>query len=377
MLNRHFRETQDAFIQGERIMKKLVITTLLLSVAVAAPLFAQTAPCVSQTVFITGRLQSPQDYTVTWQPVPGATFYIVEENRAAISPEMIVTRQIHTDKTSVNITHEAINDVTYRYRIRALGAGVDCDIMSNHVRTLGDPVLRARIRRGIVPVVGSARGANGSLFKTYLKLEGASLKGRIIFHPANRVANDNDPSIPYDTTVKSASEWDDVVAAMGQSGTGSLSIVPDAGDIGLLPRATVRLYNVAANGIFGTTAELYPAVDFLTETSPFQRVEVPADGNFRANVGARAILDGVAVAVAIGADGVAKREVSRAFVAGETVFGSPEAVYGLSLAPGESLLVTFSRGIVPFFTLTDNRTNDPFLYVQNVPRRDVVDQYVR
>ena len=49
-------------------------------------------------------------------------------------------------------------------------------------------------------------------------------------------------------------QFDDVVAAMGQSGIGSLDIVPlnlfSLGDPGVLPVET-RLFNEAAEGTFG------------------------------------------------------------------------------------------------------------------------------
>lgn len=356
-------------------MRKILVSGFLLSLAVSAPLFAQYPACPGPFAKVSGSFQSPQSINVTWQNVPGATMYVVDELRVAVVPESVVTKEIVTQTNSANFTHEAINDVTYSYRIRALGTNAPCEILSQPVKTFGDPVLRTRLRRGIVPIVGSARGANGALFKTSLKLEGAGLKGRIVFHPVNRIARDDDPSIPYDTSVKN--EWDDIVAAMGQTGLGSLSIIPAEDDSALLPIATVRLYNVAQGGIFGTSAELYPALDFLNETNPFQRVDVPADGSARANVGARAILDSIAVAVGVSADGRIKKETSRSFAAGEVAFGSPESVYGISLGPGESLLVTFSRGIAPFYTLTDNTTNDPFLYVQGTRRQLVVDQYVK
>jgi hypothetical protein len=369
-----FAIRQPPTAKREISMKKVLLTALLLSAAVPSVL-AQGFPNCQNVDFpkILGRLQSPQDYTVSWQAIPGAYMYLVEERRLSSSPDHIVTRQYNTTGTSLHITHEAINDVTYEYRILAVG-GPTCT-MTSRTTTFGDPVLRRSVRRGIVPIAGSARGANGALFKTYLKLEGPGLRGRIVFHPVNRVASDDDPSIPYDTSVKS--EWDDVVAAIGQSGIGSLSIVPEEGEVAQLPRATIRLYNVAANGIYGTNAEMYPGVGFLDANAPFQRIDIPADGNFRANAGVRAIFAGTARGFAIAADGTQKKAIERHFAAGEVVFGSPEAVYGVTLEPGETLLMTFSRAMIPFFTLTDNRTNDPFLHVQGAERTDVVDQYVK
>jgi hypothetical protein len=356
-------------------MRKVLITVAL-SALVASSLPAQhnLPSCPGPNASVAGRLTSPQDYTLSWPAVEGAYAYVVEESLSNESPEMVVTHKFFTNQTSMQFKHEAINDVNYRYLITAVG-GSNCETLSPQVRTFGDPILRRAVRRGIVPVAGSARGANGAVFKTYLRLEGAALHGKVIFHPAGRPASDDDPSIPYDTSQKS--EWDDVVATIGQSGIGSLSIVPAENEVAQLPRATVRLYNVASNGIYGANAEMYPAVDFLDVESPFQRIELPLDGNFRVNVGARAILAGSAKVFLVGADGSEKKSVERSFSAGDVIFGSPEAVYGVTVAPGDVLVVSFTRGIVPFYTLTDNRTNDPFVYVQGADRTDIVDQYVK
>jgi hypothetical protein len=373
MLYQHFAMLSNAFVQGGSFMKRHVITAVLLSLAIVTPLFAQPS-CAAPFARVSGKLTSPQEYTLSWEPVPGAVFYTIEERHSADPRGLKTTRIIDTSATSIDIKHESINDVTYEYSVKVIGG--NCS-MSAFVKTFGDPELRRAVRRGIVPVVGSARGANGSLFKTFLRLEGPNLKGRLFFHPAGRPASDDDPSLPYDLTHTQELVWDDVVAALGQSGIGSLSIVPNEGEAAELPRATVRLYNVAENGIFGATAEMYPAVAFLDQDAPFQRVAVPEDGNFRVNVGARAVLDGRATALFITKDGQQKGIRERAFRAGEMVMGSPEAVYGLALEPGEVLLVTFSRAMIPFYTLTDNRTNDPFLYVQGAEPGTSVDQYVK
>lgn len=356
-------------------MKKHVITAILLCFAIVIPMAAQTS-CPGPNPQISGKLQSPQGYRISWPAVAGTLTYIIEETRSGTPVNMRTSRLLYTNSTSIDIQHESINDVTYHYTITALHNGGECTMRAQAV-TFGDPVLRRAVRRGIVPVVGSTRGANGAVFKTYLRLEGANTRGKVIFHQAGRQASDDDPSIAYDLTHASEIEWNDIVAALGQSGIGSLSIVPDAGIAQELPRATVRLYNVAENGIYGATAEMYPGIDFLDVDSPFQRIDVPADGNFRVNVGARAILAGTARAIAVGADGVQKGTAERAFLAGEMVMGSPEAVYGLALVPGDVLLVSFSRAMIPFYTLTDNRTNDPFLYVQGVERDSSVEEYVK
>jgi hypothetical protein len=338
------------------------------------PLLAQNA-CQFGPISITGKVNSPNSYKLSWNPVSDSRSYEVTETVTSADGSLTTTRRA-TEVPEIQFTHESITDVTYQYRIRAFSSSGACET-TTAVKTFGDPVLRRAVRRGIVPVVGSTRGANGAVFKTYLKLEGINLKGRVYFHPVGQPASDSDPSTPYDLVANRRIEWNDIVADLGQSGIGSLSIVPDEGSPLELPTATVRLYNVAENGIFGTNAEMYSGIEFLDHPPAFQHIEVPADGNFRVNVGARAILDGTSKAIAIAADGSEKKVVERTFRAGEMIFGSPEAVYGVSLLPGESLVVTFSRAIIPFYTLTDNRTNDPFLYVQGAERDAFVEAWTK
>src|ERR1700756_1039341 len=90
------------------------------------------------------------------------------------------------------------------------------------------------IRKGIIPIVGSTAGANGAHFKTLLRIYAApDAHGKIVFHPLGAIASDSDPAMPYSFApnahvVTDYLEWPDVVAAMGQSGLGTLDIIPDS-----------------------------------------------------------------------------------------------------------------------------------------------------
>src|SRR5262245_61925366 len=88
------------------------------------------------------------------------------------------------------------------------------------------------LKKGIIPLVGSTAGLNGASFKTSLRIEAISdAYGKIVFHPLGQVARDDDPSIPYSfphvvSPITDYIQFDDIVAAMGQSGLGSLDIIP-------------------------------------------------------------------------------------------------------------------------------------------------------
>ena len=74
---------------------------------------------------------------------------------------------------------------------------------------------------GIVTVAGSTAGSFGSNFKTALHLFNpsavASISGRIVYRPAGTTTGVF-ASLPYSLGPQASKSWDDVVAAMGQSG---------------------------------------------------------------------------------------------------------------------------------------------------------------
>src|ERR1043166_2743476 len=107
--------------------------------------------------------------------------------------------------------------------------------------------------RAVIPIVGSIRAADGSQFRTSLRLsvlpfdDGKTISGRIIFHPQGQPISDNNPSLTYSLTghprLVQEVFWDDVVAAMGQSGIGTMDIVPDAASNGIIPAIEARDVN--------------------------------------------------------------------------------------------------------------------------------------
>ena len=356
-------------------MKKIIL--VLVSLFAAVPLFAQT-PCRVNNTRVEGRTVSPADYFVRWDAVPGATFYIIEELSSTDVPGT-GRRMYHSSGTEVRISHVSTFDVNYSYKVTAMGTGVpgNCDGVTS-VRTVGDTVLGRALRRGVLPVAGSAPGAFGARFRTYLRLHSVdTLSGRVIFHPAGQTPSDNDPSLRYELSPANQEiVWEDVVAAMGVTGIGSIDIVPDEGTPAQLPNADARVYNQATNGIFGDVVELYRPADFFDVQPLFQEIKVPT-GNFRLNVGVRSIVHTIARVTVIGADGTEKaRERVKVINAGEMFLGSVEGVYGVAAAPGDTVIVTFDQPVIPFYTLTDNQTNDPLLYVQE-PMDPSVERYSR
>jgi hypothetical protein len=221
----------------------------------------------------------------------------------------------------------------------------------------------------ILPIVGSTAGSFGGRFKTALTLRatGGDQRGRIVFHPAGKVASDDDPSIPY-TFNSSAQEisYDDIVATLGQSGIGSLDIVPAEDAVSFVPEVEARLYNDTSIGTFGTLAgPIYP-YDYLRVG--VMEVNIP-DSRFRVNIGFRTLTDTSMRILIFNEQGTLLHFFSVSYPAGWMQMTSAADLARRALAPGQSLQVVFSGSVIPFHTITENATNDPTLVVSPAVRK--------
>lgn len=252
------------------------------------------------------------------------------------------------------------------------------------------------LRKGIIPLVGSAAGANGSHFKTSLRIYAApDAHGKIVFHPLGTIARDTDPSMPYSFppnahVVSDYLQWDDVVAAMGQSGLGSLDIIPDINGGNFLPPVITRIYNDTPNGTFGTEAPMVVPRDYFfniyatLNKAPVglvvfagRTVISPMSANYRRNVGFRTLSDVELVAVIIRKNGTQEtspiQHIQGDYSAMMSIEEFGRMMFGPNTAPitaDDGLEINESRGRgVFYYTYTDNRTNDPTLVV--TPAHDV------
>jgi len=302
---------------------------------------------------------------VRWKSVSGANRYTILKTFGDLkAPEYSSTRN-----TFIDVDERASSAVTVRYIVTAeVEAGVrlmatwnDACTGSIDVTLPVDEAFRKFTRRAILPVVGSTPGAFGGQFRTSLELRGlASEKGRIVFHPAGKIASDSDPSMPYSFVDVRVLAWDDVVAAMGQSGLGSLEIIPDADSLDRIPQTQVRLYNDTSLGTFGTFATPVVPYDYLRPPS-FQ-LRIP-DDRFRVNMGIRT-LEATRVSIVFQrANGQLDGQRELNFPAGWMEMKSIADFVGKTLEPGHLLIVSVTGAAVPFYTITENRTNDPTLVV--------------
>jgi hypothetical protein len=303
---------------------------------------------------------------VRWKAITGAERYTVLETYGGLKPPFYYS----TRNTFVTVDHRVTDAMTVRYvvtaevqegvRITATSWADACTGMID-VTIEPDAAFRRFTRRAVLPVVGSTPGAFGGQFKTALELRGAANEsGRLVFHPAGRPAADDDPSLPYAFTTTRVIAHDDIVAAMGQRGLGWMEIIPDAASTDRIPEVGVRLYNDTSVGTFGTyTAPVLP-YDYRSPAG--MQVRVP-DARFRLNIGITTLTATTAEAIIRRADGRLDGLRTLRFPAGYMEMKSANDFIGAALNPGDQVTLSFNGSAVPFYTITENQTNDPTLVV--------------
>ena len=351
----------------------LVVLFLCVPVAVhAACTVSLTAPTDAQ---------SGQTYRVLITPPGPAYKYVFTEQWSGrlgfnLKPRSTVSELPPTLNPAPFNTHSFSHLTTVElpvtYRVIATNTANPSDLCVAEATVLvhADPALDRATRRGVIPVVGTTGGLNGSLFKTSLKLAGnETLHGRLVFHPIGKPGSDSDPSISYSFPAGDVLVFDDLMSAFGLTGVGSLDIIPE-GTI-QLPGVEARIYNQSAQGTFGTMEPvMFPAEFFGLERPP--ELQTPNVGvtasriseGARVNLGIRSLADSSVVLFIRHADG-SRSTLQKFFVAADTLLmGTPSqlaAPYVLpDLLPGDDVTLYVESGAgIPFYTVTDNRTNDP------------------
>lgn len=348
--------------------------------AVAALLFA-IAPsafgvCALHLRFDEGAQQ------LVWDNVPGAAGYQIQEsfdemrtsrNYSASSPPFAVKRRL-SSSTPAWYAVTAFLPAS----ILSISASSDACTEQIQVRLKPDPAFRALTRKVVVPIVGSGPGANGGRFKTSIHLLATSAQetGRLIFHPAGIAATPNDPFIRYSLDAGgSEMQIDDVVAAMGQNGIGSLDVVPDESATDVVPIVEARLFNDTSSGTFGTTTGAFLPFDFLHPPDLSLKVP-PADAPYRINIGLRTLTETKATVLIYEVSGHVKDLRNLSWPADYMTLGSISQILGIDLQPGESLTFFFDGAVIPFYTRTENRTNDPELFIPTRPRSTDLSSFV-
>ncbi len=308
-------------------------------------------------------------YSVRWDPVPSADMYVLEES----TDNFRTVRRIEfLDKSpsqlGTQFEYQSSTEVRAKYRLTAssvAGAIKPCSTVEE-ITYSADPAYRKVMQKSVIPLVGSTPGLNGSQFKTSLRLRATQddQRGKLLLRRLNIPGTDRDPSIPYVLAKKGdVLFFEDIVASFNTVGLASLDIVPD-GDSGggkTVPFAEVRLFNVAAEGTFGTIESQTQPFPWNTDVPANFSVVVPT-AEMRLNLGVRAFTgSNVFITVRRGTESIASTLHTPA---GDTlIFGSAKEMTGVDVQPGDVIRISGQGTWVPMYTLTDNRTNDPALFI--------------
>ena len=226
----------------------------------------------------------------------------------------------------------------------------------------------------IVPVAGSVTGANGETFRTALRLRGHG-PGRIYFRGSTHFGDERDPSVAYYMPINTEGGvasvyFDDIMAAIGVTGLGSLDIVPDRPEY----RATAEayVYHQTAGGRFGSDV---PSVWSGQVPDSYQ---IPIDPETlttsRINLGIRTFANSVTVRLDILRGDIVwplkefdiPARSFRQYSVAELLQGG-ETCSTLQDCAGGDLILEFPfegrRGALVYSTVTDNGTGDPRVYL--------------
>ena len=202
------------------------------------------------------RLQSWEERHLTWNAVPGASSYYVEDIVEGLNepgPPDFTFGGPYTESrnfegrgiTSYDFSHVVLWKIHFRVRVTALNrenpAFQPC---SDDVVYVVEPdnQLASIAASRYIPVAGKTPGANGAYFSTSLIIMATGrtgnpddpnvakiYQGRIWFRAAGTAASTSDPSIPYAVDGNETLVIDDVMAQLGATGVGTLEIVPRTG----------------------------------------------------------------------------------------------------------------------------------------------------
>jgi hypothetical protein len=221
--------------------------------------------------------------------------------------------------------------------------------------------------RGVIPVAGSTGGAFGSNFRTSLQLANRTDRvqaGRLVFHPAGASASETDPSLPYTLEPHQTIGYDDVVAAMGVTGLGSIDLLVDEGGV---PAIVARAYDDKVDlGTVGTSVSLVATTDALAAGDTTSLV-VPRDlDRFRFNIGVRTLDQGATILMKVyDSSGIEHDVIGPMTLAPSYFVQRPAAEFvGVALKASDAVAITVVEGsVIVYGTVTDNTTNDPSIHI--------------
>jgi len=218
---------------------------------------------------------------------------------------------------------------------------------------------------GVIPVVVSSEGLNGSFFRTAVQAYNAGttpITGSFLFRPQGSTST---PSLAYSINPGQTVVFSNLLAAMSTAGIGSVDIVASGGSSA--PLLAVRVYNDGgAAGTTGFTESVKKPLEFLGPGSVatlFAPFDVTA---FRLNVGLRTLNAGVSLTITVhDTNGNLRRTTNASYPA--NYFQQTDAatfLAGLAVNANDTITVMVNSGsLLLYGTTADNKTNDPAIEV--------------
>jgi hypothetical protein len=370
---------------------------VILMLALAPALQAQCTLQLSDQGTI--HMASGEPRTLTWNAVPGASSYLVEQLIEGLgepaAPDFALGGPYTESRngegrglTSYPVTHSTLYKITFHYTVTALKredpSFQPCKADVRYV-VAPDARLADLAARRIVPIAGKVHGLNNSDFSTALIVVGGGLgspalpgeeklyQGRIYFRPLGSRESANDPSVAYNLDGDETVVFDDIMATLGATGIGSIEVVPRIGFP--TPQADAIIENRLADGKrTGVRITAAWGRDYL---NPREGVTVAIRNgtDARMAVGARAMGTGGGLLQfeRKASDGTALATAQR-FIPGDATSLVPlESVFP-TVSPGDRITVSYlglgdfgvigdlnvsAKGVVLFLTETGNDLNNP------------------
>jgi hypothetical protein len=214
---------------------------------------------------------------------------------------------------------------------------------------------------GYIPGAGSLHGSHGSNFKTggQTTNPGATpISVRLVYHPAGQTASDGDPHLSFDIPPGATVSSDDFVAAMGQSGLGTVDVFSTVG--GPTPLPVARVYNDAgAAGTTGFSEGL--VVPPIPPGGTAVLIGPPDTARYRFNVGVRTFASPVTLAIQVKDKNgsVVHSQVTALGAAFFQQYSAHDFLDGFDIGPDESIVIESTGQALFYGALTDDVTNDP------------------
>jgi hypothetical protein len=378
-----------------RQVSRLLFVIAIAIIGMASALEAQCTLQLSDQGVV--RMSAGEQRTLTWNVVPGASSYLVEQLIEGLgdpaAPDFAFGGSYTESRngeapglTSILVRHSVLYKMRFRYIVTALNRGnpsfQPCKADVLYVID-ADQKLAAAASSRIVPIAGKARGMNGSDYSTALILAGTGLgaggdatklyQGRIVFRPLGVTASDADPSIDYGLNGDETLVFDDIMVQLGATGIGSLEIIPKTGYP--TPLADAIIDNKLADG--HRTGARVPAVWGRDQLAISDSVTVGIRNSIdtRLSLGVRTLGTGGRLFFQHLSSNGQQIDTAERFAGPDvTLLYSLRDLFS-SLASGDRIIAhyqpigpTASNGVVLFLTETGNDLNNP-----NVVYRDSLD----